>query len=133
MKNLSFLALIILFFSSCLEKTDPKMLTNTKWELVALPGLTLPENAKATLLFADSLKVSGKAFCNNYGGKAEIIDGKITLKNLYSTKMFCQETASAESAYMKAINQVNGAKVENNQLLLTDGDKKLMVFKKMKE
>ncbi|KQN32594.1 hypothetical protein ASE92_18550 [Pedobacter sp. Leaf41] len=114
-----------------MEKFDQNKLTQTKWELTELPGLTLPTTTKATLNFGDSLKVTGKSFCNNYGGKAEVVDNKIMLKNLFSTKMFCQETDAAERAYLQAINQVNAAKIENNQLTLSNGTQKLLVFSKI--
>ena len=110
--------MLLLLFSSCKEKLDPASFTNTKWELTALPGLTLPTTAKATLNFADSLKISGKSFCNNYGGQGEIADNKITVKNVFGTKMFCQETDAAERAYLHALNQVNGAKITDNKLHL---------------
>lgn len=130
MKNLIFIGLVLLLFSSCKEKIDPAKFTNTQWELTELPGLTLPAAAKATLNFADSLKLSGKSFCNNYGGRAEIADNKITVKNVFSTKMFCQETDAAERAYLHALNQVNSAKLTDNKLYLLNGDKTLLVFTK---
>jgi len=130
MKNLIYCGILILLFSSCKEKLDPANFTNTKWELTSLPGLTLPSTAKATLNFADSLKISGKSFCNNYGGQAEIADRTITVKNVFSTKMFCQETDAAERAYLHALNQVNGAKIADNKLHLLNGDKTIMVFTK---
>lgn len=130
MKNLIFIGLVLLLFSSCKEKIDPAKFTNTHWELTELPGLTLPAAAKATLNFADSLKLSGKSFCNSYGGQAEVADNKISVKNVFSTKMFCQETDAAERAYLHALNQVNGAKVTDNKLYLLNGDKTLLVFTK---
>ncbi|WP_426328135.1 META domain-containing protein [Pedobacter sp. R-06] len=130
MKHLIFCGMLLLLLSSCKEKLDPASFTNTKWELTTLPGLTLPTTAKATLNFADSLKINGKSFCNNYGGKGEIADNKITVKNVFSTKMFCQETDAAERAYLHALNQVNGAKITDNKLYLLNGDKTLLVFSK---
>ncbi|WP_412467731.1 META domain-containing protein [Pedobacter sp. KLB.chiD] len=130
MKNLIYCGIILLLLSACKEKLDPSSFTNTKWELTSLPGLTLPSTAKATLNFADSLKISGKSFCNSYGGQAAIADNKITVKNVFSTKMFCQETDAAERAYLHALNQVNSAKITDNKLHLLNGDKTLMVFTK---
>ena len=130
MKHLIYCGMLILLLSSCKEKLDPASFTNTKWELTELPGLTLPSTAKATLNFADSLKISGKSFCNNYGGQGEIADNKITVKNVFSTKMFCQETDAAERTYLHALNQVNNAKITDDRLQLLNGDKTLMVFTK---
>nr|WP_276900969.1 META domain-containing protein [Pedobacter kyonggii] len=130
MKHLILCGMLILLLSSCKEKLDPASFTNTKWELSELPGLTLPAAAKATLNFADSLRISGKSFCNNYGGQGEIADNKITVKNVFGTKMFCQETDAAERAYLHALNQVNSAKITDNKLYLLNGNKTLLVFTK---
>lgn len=130
MRNFIICGLLICLLSACLEKIDPKKLENTKWELSELPGLTLPTTAKATLNFADSLKISGKSFCNNYGGQAEIADNKITVKNVFGTKMFCQDTDAAERSYLQALNQVSGAKVTTDKLYLLDGEKTILVFTK---
>ncbi|WP_293311847.1 META domain-containing protein [Pedobacter sp. UBA5917] len=130
MKKLILCAVLLFLLGSCKEKLDPASFTNTKWELTELPGLTLPASAKATLNFADSLKISGKSFCNGYGGRAEIADNKITVKNVFGTKMFCQETDAAERSYLHALNQVNGAKLTDNKLYLLNGDKTLLVFTK---
>ncbi|WP_343523731.1 META domain-containing protein [Pedobacter sp.] len=130
MKQLIFCALLLFSLSSCKEKLNPESFTNTKWELIELPGLTLPASAKATLNFADSLKISGKSFCNGYGGRAEIKDNKISVKNVFGTKMFCQETDAAERSYLHALNQVNSAKLADNKLYLLNGDKTLLVFTK---
>ncbi|MFD2582148.1 META domain-containing protein [Pedobacter vanadiisoli] len=130
MKHLIYCGILILLLSSCKEKLDPANFTNTRWELTELPGLTLPASAKATLNFADSLKISGKSFCNGYGGRAEIADNKITVKNVFGTKMFCQETDAAERSFLHALNQVNSAKLADNKLYLLNGDKTLLVFTK---
>ncbi|MCX2575545.1 META domain-containing protein [Pedobacter sandarakinus] len=131
MKNVFFCLLIISLLSSCLEKFNPKDIENTRWELKELPGLKLPENTKATLNFGDSLKLSGKSFCNSYGGQAVADKESITLKNIYGTKMFCQDSDAAERAYLQAMNQVNMAKVSGDELQLFHGTKKLLVFNRV--
>jgi len=131
MKNLFFLGLIVCFLSSCIEKIDTKALTNTKWELSELPGTTLPTTAKATLNIADSLKIGGKSFCNSYGGRGEVKDNKLALKNIFGTKMFCEDTDAAERAYLQALNQVDNAKIVDGKLHLLAAGKTLLVFTKV--
>ncbi len=131
MKKLLTIILLIGLLTSCREKFDPKTLNNTHWVLQQLPGLILPADTKATLNFASELKISGKSFCNNYGGQVQVQDDKIELKNVFGTKMFCQETAEAESAYLNALSKVNQAKLVNNQLQLFDDNTLLLVFKKV--
>jgi len=131
MKNLIILSLVICLFSSCLEKINPDTLKNTSWELSSITGITLPADSKATLKFGDSLNVSGKSFCNNYGGQAEIIEDKVALKNLFSTKMFCQDLDSSERAYLNALNETNNVKITDGKLQLLKDEKILLVFKKV--
>ena len=131
MKNLFTFAAILCLFSACLDKTDAGKLTNTHWELTELPGLNLPTSAKATLNFGDSLKISGKSFCNNYGGQAEIVEEKIKLKNIFGTRMFCGETDAAERAYLQAVKEVTAAKIDGNVLELWNGAQKLLVYKRV--
>lgn len=131
MKNLLFLGLIICLFSSCIEKIDTKTLANTKWELSELPGITLPLTSKATLNIADSLKIAGKSFCNSYGGQGEIVNNKLAIKNIFSTKMFCQDIDAAERSYLQALNQVNNVKIIDGKLHLLIADKTLLVFTKV--
>ncbi|RZL34515.1 MAG: META domain-containing protein [Pedobacter sp.] len=131
MKNLLICGLLICLLSSCLEKLDPNTLKNTKWELTELKGNTLPVSAKATLNFNDSLRVSGKSFCNSYGGQAEVTADKASLKNMFGTKMFCQETASQESAFLNALSEIDNAKMVGGNLELLKNEETLLVFKKV--
>ena len=131
MKNLLICGLLICLLSSCLEKLDPDTLKNTKWELTELKGKMLPVSAKATLNFNDSLRVSGKSFCNNYGGQAEITADKASLKNIFGTKMFCQETAAEENAFLSALSETNNAKMAGEKLELLKGEQVLLVFTKV--
>jgi len=131
MKNLLLFSILICLLSACLDKIDPGKLKNTKWELSKLTGKTLPKTAKATLNFGDSLNVSGKSFCNSYGGKAEITEDKVALKNIFSTKMFCQETATEESAFLNALNETDHVKMVDGKLELLKGEQTLLVFTKV--
>ncbi|GGI29320.1 META domain-containing protein [Pedobacter mendelii] len=131
MRNSIILGLIICFFSSCLEKIISASLTNTKWELSELTGKKLPESSKATLNFGDSLKISGKSFCNSYGGQAEIANEKVTVKNVFSTKMMCQETDSEERAFLAALSETDHVKMIDGKLQLLKGEQTVLVFTKM--
>ncbi|MDN3586304.1 META domain-containing protein [Pedobacter aquatilis] len=131
MKKIIILGVVLCLFSACLEKINLDTLKNTKWELSSITGITLPEHAKATLNFGDSLNVSGKSFCNNYGGQAEIIENKVALKNLFSTKMLCQDIDSSERAYLNALNEINNVKISDGKLQLLKDEKILLIFTKV--
>lgn len=140
MRKLLIFGFVICLASGCSEKmnqtqagniTNADKLANTRWELTQLPGTTLPTDAKATLQFTDSLRISGKSFCNNYGGQAVVNNGKLAFDKVFSTKMFCQESAEAETAYLKALNQANMAQIKDSSLVLLNGNKELLVYKKV--
>lgn len=131
MKNLLICSVLLCFLSSCLEKLNPESLKNTKWELTEMTGKTLPSSVKATLNFNDSLRVSGKSFCNSYGGELDLKGEETRLKNVYSTKMFCEQTASAENDFLKALNETDQAKIVNGKLQLLKGDQTLLIFNKI--
>ena len=139
MRNLLIFGFIICLASACSDKMNPNksdtvnasQLANTKWELIKLGGLKLPVEAKATLQFTDSLIISGKSFCNNYGGQAMVNDGKLAFDKVFSTKMFCQDVADAENTYLKALNEATMAQVKNSTLVLSNGAKELLVYKKV--
>jgi len=131
MKNLLICSVLLCFLSSCLEKISPETLKNTKWELTEMAGKTMPAAAKATLNFSDSLRINGKSFCNSYGGEIDLKGDQTKLKNVYSTKMFCQETAAAENAYLQALNETDHAKIVNGKLQLLKGEQTLLTFTKI--
>jgi len=131
MKNLLICSILLCFLSSCLDKLNPETLKNTKWELIEMTGKTLPVAAKATLNFNDSLGVSGKSFCNSYGGELDLKADQTKLKNVYSTKMFCEQTAAAENEFLKALNETDHAKVINGKLQLLKGEQTLLIFNKI--
>ena len=139
MRNLLIFGLVICLGSACSDKmnsnksgiTNASQLANTKWELTKLTGSTLTTEAKATLQFTDSLTISGKSFCNSYGGQAMMKEGKLAFDKVFSTKMYCQDVADAENAYLKALNESTAAQIKNSTLILSNGAKELLVFKKV--
>ncbi|KQR70746.1 META domain-containing protein [Pedobacter sp. Leaf176] len=131
MKNLLICGILLCFLSSCFDKFTPETLKNTKWELTEMTGKTLPTSAKATLNFNDSLRVSGKSFCNSYGGELDLKDDQTKLKNVYSTKMFCEATASAENTFLTALNETDHAKIVNGKLQLLKGGQTILIFSKI--
>lgn len=65
------------------------------------------------------------------GGQAVVNNGKLAFDKVFSTKMFCQESAEAETAYLKALNQANMAQIKDSSLVLLNGNKELLVYKKV--
>jgi heat shock protein HslJ len=75
------------------------------WELVRLNGQRPPIPATLTL---DNGQVSGRAFCNGFGGAYRIRSGRLLARELSSTRMLCQredgfDAMAAEQAFLATL------------------------------
>lgn len=82
----------------------------------------IPQDIKgATIIFEDTGRVGGIAFCNNYSGTYETDSSNITFGPMATTKKACEETVmELESKYHAALENTTNYKVENNMLYLID-------------
>ncbi|SFG57090.1 META domain-containing protein [Pedobacter insulae] len=130
MKNLFFAFVIILGLSSCAKELDTATKNNSKWVLTEWPGRIMPTAAQATLNISEGNKIGGKAFCNTYGGNASFNGNSIQFSQLFSTKMFCNELAEAETKFTADLQSVNSGSVAGGKLSLMKDGQVLMVFSK---
>lgn len=132
------LALAMLTFSFCTHKTNTMKtsdLENTFWNLTELEGLA---NVPAEMLrkpafirFAESNRLSFSAGCNNMMGTYKVEEGKFDIQTGPSTMMACPEPLMAlESAYAKALAEVDGYHIKGDKLTLRKGDATLVSFTK---
>ncbi|RYD69695.1 MAG: META domain-containing protein, partial [Sphingobacteriales bacterium] len=100
-----FLVLIVAFaLQSCSEKVGKEAVANTNWVLTEWPGETMPTTEKkATLSFGNDNQVSGKSFCNGFGGNAKIEGNTIKFGELMGTMMFCEDVGQAEGKYNEGL------------------------------
>lgn len=129
---------IFLFFSTllavsttqCTKNAADKLPTDKIWNLSELDGKGVPANVKATIQF-DSAKKSygGNDSCNTYGGLYELNEGSLKLGPAMATKMFCQDVAEWETAFLQMLEKVNGFRHRDGALTLLSGDQVLAVFK----
>lgn len=132
MKKLLMLAMVAFALVSCSKTFSPATLKESKWVLTSWPGNVLPADAKATLNFSTDNKISGKSFCNNYGGSSVINGNAMQFSKLFSTKMACQNLGNVEYKYSTELVKVDAGKVNGNKLYLYNGETLLMVFTKEK-
>ena len=82
-------------------------------ETAVLPDTTI------TLNFADG-GVNGTASCNNYFGEATQAGSALSFGAIGSTRMACSDAImQQENAYLAALGTVNSFSLENDQLILT--------------
>lgn len=124
-------------------KTAPKAnaskesLTSSGWELSSIGGksataVDYPKGMPDAIFTSDN-KISGNGGCNRYGGSYTLdAEGKLTISQLFSTKMFCQGVA--ENEYMKALERANRVKIEGSNLVLYYENEQVLIFvpKKLK-
>ena len=84
-----------------------------------------------TINFNPDGKVNGNNSCNNYGGNYKIDKDKLSFGVMMSTKMFCQENAKIESAFMSNLTDVDGFKIHEDVLILLRGNTQVINAKKV--
>lgn len=90
------------------------------WETVEMSGFDNQTGVNPTFAIHEN-KINGKNGCNNFGGNLTIGDqGKITIGDLFQTKMFCMDEADLEMHFMEVLRKTVEYKVENNSLFFLD-------------
>ena len=90
------------------------------WETKEIVGFDNQTGVKPTFAIHGG-KINGKNGCNNFGGNISIGNqGKLSIGDLFQTKMFCMDEAALEMRFMEAIRNTAEYKVENNSLFLLD-------------
>ncbi len=107
-------------------------LENTYWVLTELDGkpiATINEAKKLHVLLNPVTKTaSGFAGCNQFTGEYTIDGKKLSLKNVASTRMFCQETMTQETRFLQILQEVDEFKIKEHELFLSKGDQQLAKF-----
>ena len=116
-------------------------LGGSAWELTALRGQPLLEGTQITLEFKED-GVGGFAGCNSYGsvqGEGELVarDGELRLPPMAQTLIGCIEPEGImdqESAYMEALQQATGYRLEGDVLELQDDNgETILTFRRQEE
>jgi heat shock protein HslJ len=130
MKKILLGLMLILTLQACSEKMTGETVKNSKWLLSEWPGQTLPIGKEGSLSFDAEHKISGKSFCNGFGGNAVINGSTIKFEQIFGTMMFCEEVGQAEKIYLDGLRAVNSYKVIGGKLQLFIDGKLVMVFSK---
>ena len=107
-------------------------LENTYWVLTEMdskPIATINETKKLHVLLNPVTKpASGFAGCNQFTGEYTLEGKKLSLKNLASTRMFCQETMAIETRLLQVLQEADEFKIKEHELFLSKGDQQLAKF-----
>ena len=126
MKQLNFICAAILTWStSCnsaketMQSTTP--LYNTKWSLKKIHSNGNEEivNTKAFIRFdKEKGSAGGNGSCNSFGSTATINGDKVSFKNVFSTKMYCEQIQQVENKFLGSLEKVTRYEIKDKSLLL---------------
>lgn len=86
-------------------------------------------NTKAFINFNQEKKsAGGNGSCNTFGSSFTITGNKISFKNIFSTKMYCEGVQQTEDLFFKQLEKANRYEITNKALKLYDGKIILLGF-----
>lgn len=96
------------------------------WYLVEAEGAGtdgLPLADRDVTITVEASELAGDAGCNTYSAEYTLDGDRITVGEVVSTDMACEpaEVMDAEQAYLDALEQVERATLEGDELVLTGG------------
>lgn len=136
MKLITFISAgaFILASAFVMKKKDPAQqvsIYDTKWTLKKIYADTGTEDVftKAFIKFnKEKQSAGGNGSCNSFGGTARIDGSKITLSQIFSTKMYCEGVQSMEDTFFKLLQQATRYEIKDKVLLFYQDDKPILEF-----
>ncbi len=136
MKHLYFIyAAILMLTTSCnsaketMQSSSP--LYNTKWSLKKIHNNGNEEivNTKAFIRFdKEKGSAGGNGSCNSFGSTATINGDKVSFKNVFSTKMYCEQVQQVENMFLGSLEKVTRYEIKDKSLLLYSDKVLLLEF-----
>src|SRR5436190_1131331 len=126
MKLISFISAgAFIFFSAFVMKkensTQALSLYDTKWKLKKIHIADSAETVtnKAFIKFNQEKKsAGGNGGCNSFGSSITVSEHTINIKNIFSTKMYCEGIQQTEDSFFKQLGKVNRFEIKDKVLLL---------------
>ena len=126
----------IVGLSACTSKVPSTALENTTWVLESYGKQTelspILEGTKITAAFnIDEGKVNGSAGCNNYFSGYIVNGNKLSISDVGTTMMFCDETdgiMDQEKQYITLLQEAKSFQIKNNQLWIFSSGDQVLVF-----
>ena len=136
MKQLYFICVILIISTSSCKSPKEAMqsttaLYNTKWSLIKIHGNGNEEivNTKAFIRFdKEKGSAGGNSSCNNFGSSATISRNEVTFKNIFSTKMYCEQVQQIENKLLGSLEKVNRFETKGDALFLYSDKELLLQF-----
>ena len=107
------------------------LLYNTRWSLKKIysDGKEEAVITKAFIRFdKDKGSAGGNGSCNSFGSTVSINGNEVSFKNIFSTKMYCEQVQQIENKYLGNLEKVNRFEIKNKSLTLYLNKEKLLEF-----
>jgi heat shock protein HslJ len=135
MKLITFMGTgIFMILSAFIIKKDSHQQTvlyETKWSLkkIYTKKVTEEVSTKAFIKFNRQEKsAGGNGSCNTFGSSFILNGDKISFKDIFSTKMYCEGVQQTEDKFFQQLNKVNRFEIKGNSLLLFRDNDPLLEF-----
>jgi len=136
MKQLYFICVAILMITISCKSAKETMKTttplfNTKWSLKKIysDGKEESVNTKAFIRFdKEKGSAGGNGSCNSFGITAAINGNEVSFKNIFSTKMYCEQVQSIENKFLGSLEKVTRYEIKDKSLLLYNDKNLLLEF-----
>lgn len=106
-------------------------LYDTRWALKKIydNGKEEDVNTKAFIRFdKEKGSAGGNGSCNSFGSTASVNRNEVSFKNIFSTKMYCDEVQQIENKYLKKLENANRFEIVDSSLVLYRDKVKLLAF-----
>ena len=131
---------IVILSSSCnsakeiMKSSTP--LYNTKWSLKKIYEGDKEEavNTKAFIRFdKEKGNAGGNGSCNSFGSTATISCNELSFKNIFSTKMYCEQAQQIENKFLGKLGKVTRYEIKDKSLFLYRDKELLLEFAVVEE
>jgi len=136
MKIITLFTCSFILLASCMTNkaamsTAQAPLYGTKWSLKKIHDESGSKDisTKAFIKF-DSEKKSagGNGSCNSFGSSTTVDGEKMTIQNIFSTKMYCEAVQETENDFLKQLGKVTRYEIADSTLKLFGGEVLLLEF-----
>jgi heat shock protein HslJ len=111
------------------KSTTP--LFNTKWSLKTIysDGKEEPVNTKAFIRFdQEKGSAGGNGSCNSFGSSTTVNGNEVSFKNIFSTKMYCEQVQQIENKFLGSLEKVARYEIKDKSLFLYKDKEILLEF-----
>jgi heat shock protein HslJ len=103
-----------------------------KWMLEKVlvdSGMQRISAQRAFIKFDEKNSAGGNAGCNTFGSRISAKGNLITIRDIFSTKMFCEDIQLTEDAFLKQLGKVTRYEIKGKDLCLYQDKTLVLAFR----